>query len=189
MSAGYDETAVVDEAKGELYGLMGYFEKPSEIYHACEEFRDAGYKAFDAQTPFPVHGLENAMGLKPSRLPFVVLTGGITGLLSAIALTWYVNYDYPINISGKPPFSYQIYIPIYFELTILFSALSCFFGLWIMSKLPMFFHGTMRHPAAPRATDDAFMLVIEAKDPKYDATKTRALLEKVGAKGIEEVFS
>lgn len=189
MSAGYEETKAVDEAPGELYALMGYFEKPSEIYHACEEFRDAGYKAIDAQTPFPVHGLERAMGLTPTRLPFIVLGGAITGLCSAIALTWYVNWDYPINISGKPPFSYQIYIPIYFELTILFSALSCFFGLWGLCRLPTFFHPTMRHPSFQRTSDDAFMLVIEASDPKYDAQKTRALFEKVGAKGIEEVYS
>ena len=189
MSASYEATH--DEAEStedkELYGVMGFFETPAELYHACEEVRDAGYKAFDAQTPFPVHGLEVAMGLKPTRLPWVVLMGGITGLSSAIALTWYVNWDYPLNISGKPPFSYQIYIPIYFELTVLFSALSCFFGLWIISKLPTFLHPTMTHKSFTRTTDDAFFLIIVARDPKYGSAK--ALLEKLGAKGIEEVFS
>ncbi len=186
--AAHDEAAHGAESEEkELYGVMGYFESPAELYHACEELRDAGYKAFDAQTPFPVHGLEKAMGLKPTKLPWLVLMGGITGLSSAIGLTWYVNYDYPLNISGKPPFSYQIYIPIYFELTVLFSALTCFFGLWIISKLPTFFHPTMTHKQFPRTTDDAFFLIVEARDPKYSSAK--ALLEKLGAKGVEEVFS
>ena len=183
--AAQDEGAL--EAEKELYGVMGYFETPAELYHACEEIRDAGYKAFDAQTPFAVHGLEKAMGLKPTKLPWFVLLGGMTGLASAVALTWYVNYDYPLNISGKPPFSYQIYIPIYFELMVLFSALTCFFGLWIISKLPTFFHPTMTHKSFPRTTDDAFFIIIEARDPKYGSAK--ALLEKLGAKGVEEVFS
>lgn len=174
---------------GELYGMVGYFETPEAIYTACEELRDAGYRAFDAQTPFPVHGLEKAMGLKPTKLPWFVLMGGITGLSSGVALTWYVNYDYPLNISGKPPFSWQIYIPIYFELTILLSALTCFFGLWIMCKLPMFFHPTMKHPSFHRATDDAFLICVEARDPKYDAGETKALLDKLGAKEVQEVFA
>lgn len=182
--------ATVEEvaAPGELYGLVGYFETPEALYTACEELRDAGYRAFDAQTPFPVHGLEKAMGLKPTKLPWFVLLGGITGLSSGIALTWYVNHDYPLNISGKPPFSWQIYIPIYFELTILLSALTCFFGLWIMCKLPMFYHPTMKHPAFPRCTDDGFLICVEARDPKYDAGETKAFLDKLGAKQVEEVF-
>jgi len=183
--------------KGELYGVMGYFETPAELYHACEELRDAGFKDFDAQTPFPVHGLEKAMGLRPTKLPWFVLGGGLTGLSSAVLLTWYCNWDYPINISGKYAFSYQVYIPIYFELTILLTALTCFFGLWIICKLPMFFHATMTHKAFPRTTDDAFFLCVEAIDPKFvrsedakdgDAPDTKSILEKLGAKEVEEVF-
>jgi hypothetical protein len=191
MSSLAQESAAesLEEDKGELYGAMGYFDKPADLYHACEELRDAGYKDFDAQTPFPVHGLEKAMGLKPTKLPWFVLMGGFSGFFGAIALTWYCNWDYPLNISGKYAFSYQIYIPIYFELTILLTALTCFFGLWIICKLPMFFHPTMTHKAFPKTTDDGFFLCIEATDPKYDSTKTVALLEKLGAKEVAEVFS
>jgi len=190
MSTAHDSIAEETEVeRGPIYGVMGCFDKPAELYHACEELRDAGYRHFDAQTPFPVHGLEKAMGLRPTRLPWFVLTGGLTGLGSAIALTWYCNWDYPLNISGKYPFSYQVYIPIYFELTILFSALTCFFGLWIICGLPRFFHPTMAHKTFQRTTDDGFFLVIEAKDPKFAADKSRALLEKLGAKDVEEVYS
>ena len=174
---------------GELWGMMGLFETPADLYHACEELRDAGYKAIDALTPFPVHGLEKALGLKPTKLPWLVLLGGFLGLSSGILLTWYVNYDYPLNISGKVPFQYHIYIPVYFELTVLLSAFLCFFGLWGLCKLPTFFHGVMRHKSFPRATDDGFFVTVEATDPKYDADATRKLLEKLGAKEIEEVHS
>jgi hypothetical protein len=179
---------VDDEGTGELWGMMALFETPAELYQACEQMRDAGYQDFDAQTPFPVHGLEKAIGIKPTKLPWFVLVGGFTGLASAILLTWYVNWDYPLNISGKRPFSYHVYIPVYFELTVLFAALTCFFGLWIICKLPMFFHPTMRHRSFPRATDDGFFIVVPATDPKYDASGTKKLLEKLGATEIEEVY-
>ncbi len=185
-----EPVAVLPEPeKGEVWGIMALFETPAELYHACEELRDAGYRTLDAMTPFPVHGLEKAIGIKPTRLPFLVLGGGITGLSSGIALTYYVNVDYPLNISGKVPFSYHIYIPIYFELTVLLSALTCFFALWALCKLPTFFHPTMRHPSFARSSDDGFFVTIEATDPKYSADKTRALLEKLGAKEVEEVHS
>lgn len=175
--------------KGDVWGTMGLFETPAELYHACEELRDAGYKAIDAMTPFPVHGLEKALGLEPTKLPWFVLAGGATGLSSGIALTYYVNWDYPLNISGKVPFSYHVYIPVYFELTVLLSALTCFFTLWILCKVPTFFHPTMRHKSFPRSSDDGFFVTIEATDPKYDSDEVKALLEKLGAKEVEEVAS
>ncbi|WP_437951894.1 DUF3341 domain-containing protein [Sorangium sp. So ce296] len=172
------------------YALMGYFSTPADIYHACEALRDAGYSRFDAHTPFPVHGLEKAMGLKPTPLPWLVLGGGATGLISAILLAWYTQlHDYPLIISGKPSFSYQAFIPIFFELTVLFAALTCFFSLFALGRLPSFFHPTMTHPSFPRATDDAFFISVEVSDPKFDATETRNLLQRVGAQGIREVSS
>lgn len=185
-----DEGPILPEPeKDEPWGMVGLFETPEELYHAAEGLRDAGYKGIDAMTPFPVHGLEKALGIKPTKLPFIVLAGAATGLLSGILLTWYVNYDYPLNISGKRPFSWHVYIPVYFELTILFSALTCFFGLWVLCQVPRPFHPTMRHKSFPRATDDGFFLTVEATDPKYDAADTRSLLEKLGAVEIEEVHS
>ena len=182
------EAAPAPVLVGAPHALMGYFLTPAELYHACEALRDAGYVHFDAHTPFPVHGLEKAMGLPASRLPWFVLAGGITGLSSAIALAWYTqDYDYPLNISGKLPFSYQIFVPIFFERTVLFSALTCYVAVWAFGKLPTFSHPTMTHPSFPRATDDAFFISVDARDPKYDIGTTRRLLEKLGALEVQEV--
>jgi hypothetical protein len=106
-----------------------------------------------------------------------------------IWLAWYTQAVlYPQNIGGKAAFSYQAYVPLFFELTVLFSAFFAFFGLWIVNKLPAFFHPSMQHPSFPRVTDDKFMLIIEAKDAKYgDGSEVRALLEKAGASEIQEV--
>ena len=173
----------------EIYGLVGWFATPAALYRACEALRDAGYQRFDAHTPFPVHGLEKAMGLRPTRFSYLVLAGGVTGLVSAVALAWYTQaYDYPLNISGKPAFAYQAYIPIFFELTILFAALTCFFGIWAVNGLPRFFHPTLRHPSFHRATDDAFFVSVEAADPRFDRAETRRLLQGLGARELEEVL-
>lgn len=172
----------------EVAALMGYFKTPAELYHACEELRDAGYKRFDAHTPFPVHGLERAMGLPPTKFPFLVLAGGVGGLVGAISLAYYTQaVDYPQNISGKLPFSYQAYIPIFFELTVLAAGLTCFFGLWAWLKLPSPYHAAFSHPSFHRHSDDLFFIAVEAADPKYDSEKTKAMLEKLGALELEEV--
>lgn len=175
------------DSSSKPFGVMGYFETPAELYHACEEIRREGYDRFDAHTPYPVHGLEKAMKLPPSKLGWIALFGGIIGLLSAIAMTYYMSVDYEQNISGKEVFSYQAYIPIFFEATILLAALGTFFGLWGLNQLPMYSHPTFSHPSFVRATDDAFFVSIEAADPRYDSAKTKAFLEKLGAKEVMEV--
>jgi Protein of unknown function (DUF3341) len=184
----------MDELKKEVgatppYGLVGVCDSPAAIYHVCEKLKDEGYKNFEAHTPFPVHGLENAMDLPASRVPWISLAGGAFGVLGMVWLTWYTNTDYPLNLSGKQPFSWQVYVPLFFEMLVLFSALGTFFGMWGMNKLPAFFHPVMQHPMFPRASDDRFLVVVEATDPRYDAEKIRALLEKLGVHDIAEVQS
>jgi hypothetical protein len=170
------------------FALVGYVDTPADIYHACEALRDAGYKHFDAHTPFPVHGLEKAMGLPASKLPWVVLAGGFTGLSGAVALAYYTQeIAYKHVIGGKEAFSYQAFIPIFFELTVLFSAFATFFGLWAMNRQPEYFHPVMQHPSFTRATDDKFFVSVEAKDPKFDRQATKELLAKLGFHEIEEV--
>jgi hypothetical protein len=171
------------------YALVGYCETPADLYHACEALRDAGYKHFDAHTPFPVHGLEKAMGLPPSKLPWIVLTAGIMGLIGVIALAYYTQaMAYPHVIGGKEAFSYQAFVPIFFEGTVLLSAFGTFFGLWALNKQPEYFHPVIQHSNFPRASDDLFFISVEARDPKFDLGKTRELLGSLGLKQIEEVM-
>lgn len=174
--------------EADLFGMMGWFATPGELYHACESLRDAGYKDFDAHTPFPVHGLEKAMGLPPTKFPYMVFIAGLSGLAGAIALAYYTqDVWYPQNISGKLPFSWQAYIPIFFELTVLAAGLTTFFGLWAWLRLPTFFHPTFQHPSFHRHSDDLFFISVEAKDPKFDREKTKAMLEKLGVRELQEV--
>jgi hypothetical protein len=172
----------------EIYGVAGWFETPAALYHACEALRDAGYQRFDAHTPFPVHGLEKAMGLRPTRFPWLVLAGGLSGLLFAISLAYYTQViSYPLNIGGKESWSYQAYVPIFFELTVLCAGLTCFFGLWAVNGLPRYNYPTFNHPSFHRSTDDVFFVSVEAQDPRFDRAATRTLLEDLGAQEVEEL--
>jgi hypothetical protein len=177
-------------APDKVHALMGWYESPAELYKACEALRDAGYQRFDAHTPFAVHGLEQAMGLRPSRLPWIVLGGGLFGLLGSIALAWYTQgVDYPQNISGKEAFSFQAFVPVFFELTVLCAAFAAFFGMWAMNRLPHFSHPVQTHPSFHRSTDDAFFISVEAADPRYDRVATKKLLAALGARELCEVAS
>ena len=177
-----------EKPKHKSAAIVGYFDTPADLFHACEAIRDAGYKKFDAHTPFPVHGLEKAMGLPPSKLPWLILACGITGLVSAFAMQgWMGGVDYPLNISGKPAFAWASSVPIGFELTVLFSAFGAFFGLWGINGLPRFYHPVSKHPSFGRASDDKFFVSVEAGDPKYDTAEVTKLLEKLGGHEILEV--
>lgn len=170
------------------WGLVGYLENPPDIYRVCEALRDKGFSKFDAYTPFPVHGLENAMGLRPTRLPFIVMACAITGASSALAMMIYMNViDYPMVIGGKPFLTLPSYVPITFELTILFSAFACFFGTWGLSLLPKYFDPVMQHPSFPRASDDLFFVSVQSDDPNFDLKNTRSFLEGLGVKDVQEV--
>lgn len=168
--------------------LVCYFDTPADLYHACEALRDGGIRRFDAHTPFPIHGLEKAMGLKASKLPWIVLACGATGLIGATLMQWWMaGVDYRLNISGKPAAAFQAFVPISFELTILLSAFGCFFGMWGLNKLPKFYDPVMKHPSWPRATDDKFFISIEPAEPKFEEAKK--LLESLKAKELMEVAS
>jgi hypothetical protein len=170
------------------HGLVAVYDNPQDLYHACEALRDAGYKKFDALTPFPVHGLERAMGAPPSRIPWISLAGGVTGVGFMIWLAWYTQHDqYPHVISGKEPFSWQAYVPLFFELMVLFAGIATFVGLWILNKQMQYFHPTFTHSKFA-ATDDKFLVEVEVDDGKYDPASTKALLEKTGGHDIEEVY-
>lgn len=170
------------------YGLLAEYDSASGIYEACKKVRHAGYTKWDACTPFPVHGLEKAMGLKPSVLPWMVLVAGITGCgLALWFMVWVAAYDYPLNIGGKPTWSIPAFIPIAFEVTILFSALTTVFGMFFLNRLPTFHHPLFNSKRFERVTDDKFFIVIESEDPLFDLQRTKQLFEETGAVATEVV--
>ena len=175
-------------ADGELYGVLAEYDTPGELLDAAKKVRDAGYTEFDCYSPFPVHGIDEAMGIKRTILPLIVFGGGCAGLLGGIFLQWWMNaYNWPWNVAGKPTWSIPANVPIAFEGTILLSVFASFFGMWILNKLPQVWHPFFRSDRFARVTDDAFILGIEAKDKRFDHQATTKLLKDAGAIGVEDV--
>ena len=172
--------------KGPHYGILARFATPADLYHACERVRDAGFTRWDAHTPFPVHGLDRAMGLRRSRLPWIVLGMGLTGAaLGFILQVWVHGVAYPLVISGKPYFSWPAFVPVTFEVAVLFAALGAVVGMLGLNRLPMHHHPLFQSKVFERVTDDAFFISIESWDPRFDATATGTLLESLGARNVE----
>ena len=175
--------------RGPLYGLVVEFESVTALLHACEAIRDAGFKRWDAYTPFPVHGLNQAMGVRHSRLPILVLAGAIAGAGLGLLMQWWMNaVDYRFIIGGKPFFGLPAAIPITFELTILLAATSAFIGMLAFNRLPMYHHPIFASRLHKRATTDRFVVCIESADPKFEERATEAFLGALGGSEIERVY-
>lgn len=176
----------------DLYGYVAEFASASEIYHAAEKVRDAGFRRWDVHTPYPMHGLDHAMGLGKSWLSAVVLGGGISGALLALFMQFFTQVSlYPTVVQDKPTnfFTLPAFFPVTFELTILLSAFATLFGLAVFIMLPCWNHPLFNSPLFSKFSDDGFILVIEARDSKFKKDKTREFLEELGAGAIEEVES
>jgi len=172
--------------KQELFGVLAEFETPRTLYHGCEKVRDAGYKRWDAYTPFPVHGLERAMGIPASKVPWITLAGGLTGASLGFFMQWWMSaVDYPLIISGKPLLSWPAFIPVTFELMILFSALGAVFGMLAINRLPQPYHPLFQSKNFERVTDDKFFIAIESRDPQFDSESTAEFLKSIGGTNIE----
>lgn len=170
------------------YGLLAEFDKPAEVMHAAEQVRDAGYKVWDVHTPYPIHGMDEAMGLKNSKVGWFTFIGGVTGYFSGMLLIWWTNaVDYKIMIGGKPMFSPFGAFPPSYELTILFGAFGALLGMLFLNRLPRLHHPLLKHDRFKLVTHDKYFIVIETADPKYSPKETRELLEKLGSKRIELV--
>jgi Protein of unknown function (DUF3341) len=174
---------------GQLYGLMAEFETPEQVVGAALRSRAEGYNRMDAYTPFAVEGLAEAVGFHRGRkLSAITLAGGLTGSCTGFFLCWWPSViGYPLNVGGKPYNSWPAFIPITFELTILFSALSAVFGMLALNGLPMPYHPVFNAPDFDLASRDRFFLCIEADDPKFDRTQTREFLEGLNALQVTEV--
>jgi hypothetical protein len=171
-----------------LAGLLGEFQDVDSVIHAAEHVRDAGFERWDVHTPFPVHGMDAAMGIRPTILPWLVLAGGLTGLVSGLALQWFTNaFDYKFMISGKPFISLPTWIPVCFELTILLAALTAVFGMLLLNGLPHLYNPLFKSRRFRRATNDRFFVVIDASDPKFDREETEKMLTQLGATAVEWV--
>ncbi len=172
--------------KGPYYGVLAEFATPAELYHACERVRDAGFTRWDAHSPFPMHGLSNAMGLRRSTLPWIVLVMALTGAALGFILQWWVHTSaYPLVISGKPFFTWPAFIPVTFEVSVLFGALGAVFGMLGLNRLPMHHHPLFKSKVFERASDDAFFISIESWDPRFDPSGTATLLKSLGARSVE----
>jgi len=174
--------------KGELYGLVAEFESPSTLVAAARSSREAGYRSMDAYSPFPIHELTHALELPKTKLPLLVLAGGVAGCATALLMQWFsAVVHYPINVGGRPLPSWPMFIPITFELTILFASFAAVLGMIAMNGLPMPYHPIFNAPRFALASRDRFFLAIEAKDPLFDLEKTARFLETLGATVVSEV--
>jgi hypothetical protein len=173
-----------------VYGIAAEYSSASALYEAAKKVRDAGFKRWDVFSPFPIHGMDAAMGLSKSWLSAVVLAGGTTGLLTACVLEFGPSsFIYPLIVHGKPTNFWTVpaFFPIMFELTILFSAFSAFFAFLTMNLLPRWNHPMFNWKRFERVTNDGFFLVLEARDPRFSENEAVQLLEQTGGQHITAI--
>lgn len=176
------------EGRPPLYGLMAEFERPGDLVAAATRARGEGYLRMDAYSPFPIHEMTAALGMRRTKLPTVVFVGGLVGFGTALLMQWFASaIHYPVNVGGRPLASWPMFIPITFELTILFAAFAAVFGMLGMNGLPMPYHPVFNAPRFALASRDRFFLCIESRDALFDRVKTRAFLAGLGAADVVEV--
>jgi hypothetical protein len=174
------------------FAAIAEFSSATNLYEAAEKVRDAGFKFWDVHSPFPIHGMNKAMGLNKSSLGYIIFCGGSLGFLTAALLEFIPSsYLFPLIVHGKPVdfFTVPAFFPMMFELTILFSAFTAFFGVFIMNRLPRLNHPLFDYAPFSRVTNDAFFLVIESTDPKFSEVETREFLERIGGKDVSLIYA
>ncbi len=182
-----ENETIENEAEQKLVGLLAEFDSPESLIAAARQVREDGYRKLEAFSPFPVHGIDAAIGIKPTGLPWLVLGAGLTGATVALAGQWWTNaVDYPFLISGKPLFSLPANIPVIFEVIILFSAFTAFLGMLALNGLPKLFQPLFRSSRFRRVTTDRFFLLVEADDAEFSPDETTELLNSLGATHVEQ---
>jgi len=168
--------------------VLAEFKDPSSLLSASEQVKNRGYTVFDAYAPFPIHGIEDAIGMKPTKLGWIVLFGGFLGLTFAFSLqTWVSTRAYPLVISGKPLFSFQAFVPVTFELMVLFSAFFAVFGMFKLNKLPSHYHPLFKSENFKKASSNGFFIAIESSDPLFDQHQVSEFLVSIGGSNIEYI--
>ena len=175
------------ENKGpETYGLVAEYDDPDSVLKAAQRAYVEGYRKLDAYSPFPVHGLAEAIGFHKNWVPFCTLVAGVTGAIAAFGMQWFATVvHYPYSIAGRPDFSWPMYIPITFEGMVLIAAFTCGISMILFNGLPCPYHSIMNAKNFHRATSDRFFLCIEADDPRYEAESTRMFLESSDPRPLE----
>ncbi len=178
-----------EKTNNRVHGIVAEYTSVDSLLKASRRIRDAGYKKIDAFTPFPVHGIDEALGIKPTVLPWIALAGGLIGTCTALVMQiWMNSIDYPYIISGKPFISLPAFMPVAFELTVLFASFGAFFGMWALNGLPRFSNPMFTDPRFDRVTDDRFFLYIDAKDDRFDSAGVQKLLGETGTEYINSVY-
>lgn len=171
-----------------IYGLLAEFHDPTSLVEATRRTVESGYRQVDAFTPFPVHGLDEALRFRDRRLPLIVLAGGLVGAAAGFGLqAWIHTVAYPMNYGGKPFFAWPAFIPVTFEVMVLFAGIAAVVGLLALNGLPMPYHPVFNAPRFALASRDRFFLLVEAADPKFDRAATRQFLESLGAYEVVEL--
>ena len=179
----------MNHATKTLYGLGAEFSSAAVLLEAAKKIYAHGFKKWDVYSPFPIHGMDHAMGFKRSRVSLFSLIGGFTGLTTGFVLIYYTSaLNYPLIVQGKPYFALEPSLPIFFELTILLTAFGTVLGLLLLTLLPRLHHPVFNWDRFQRATDDGFFLVLEVTDPKFDPTASRQLLQGMGGTHITEIY-
>jgi len=177
----------VSESGKPVHGIAAEFSKTPAVVKAAEQIRDAGYTKWDVMTPFPIHGMEESMGIKRTILPALAAGAALTGVGGALAMQLFMNNDFEMVVQGKPYLAWEPLTPITFEIGILVTAFTCLFGMMALNGLPRFHHPLFSRERFLSVSDDRFFICIEAGDPNFDPARTRELLESVGAERIELV--
>lgn len=170
------------------WGVLAEFANPAELLEAAQALHDKGYTKFETWSPFPIHGMDDAMGLGGSKVPWIALAGGLTGVSIGASLQWWSGSQaYPLVIGGKPLFAWEFGMPVMFELTILLSAFGAVFGMFALNKLPKPFHPLDRIKRFKKVTDDAFFITIEVSDPKFELGAAQRVLAELGGTDVTVV--
>lgn len=171
-----------------MHAMIAEFANPAEVSHAAEKLRDEGYTKWDVYAPIPIHGIDGAMGLKPSKVSFFCGIGAATGFTIAISMQYWMSaVDYQTVTAGKPLFAWEQFTPIMFELSVLLASLSTIAGMFLLNGLPRHHHPLLRSERFLAVSDDAFMIAIEATDPKFDPHTAKSTLESLGGFNLEEI--
>ncbi len=171
-----------------VYGVVAEFDTPASLSRAAEKVRDAGYTKWDVHTPFPVHGIEEAMGLPATKLPLLTGLVGLCGAGIGLVFQWWVTaVAYPMVVQGKPFFAWEPWTPVTFEFGVLFTAFCSLLGMLAFNKLPMWYHPLMKKERFLRVSDDRLVICIETSDPKFNIDSVRNLLENAGGRHIDLV--